>query len=113
MQGFWFEPEKDSLQELFFNQDDENETQQEKSSSRVSQAVEEWCKCGKCENTLIEMDCRYCHKAVSHYLNGNAWGGSRLFAPSKLEIFVLNDSQLPDARDCQKGVMTDVRIFYF
>ena len=43
--GFQFGPERDSLQEPFFNEDDENETKQEKSRDRVSQAVEEWCKC--------------------------------------------------------------------
>ena len=41
MLHFQFEPEIDSLQEPFFNEDDENETEQERSSSRVSQAVEE------------------------------------------------------------------------
>ena len=35
------EPERDSPQEPFFNKDDENETEQERSSSRVSQAVED------------------------------------------------------------------------
>ena len=35
------EPESDSFQEPFFNKDDENETEQERSSSRVSQAVTE------------------------------------------------------------------------
>ena len=43
--GFQFEPERDSPQELFFKKGDENDTEQERSSSRVSQAVEEWCKC--------------------------------------------------------------------
>ena len=37
--GFQFEPERDSSQEM-------NETEQERSSSRVSQVVEEWCICG-------------------------------------------------------------------
>ena len=46
--GFQFDPEKDSPQELFFEEDDEmNETEQGRRSSRVSQAVEEWCKYGK------------------------------------------------------------------
>ena len=40
MLGFPFEPERDSLQELFFNEDDNNKTELERSSSRVSQAVE-------------------------------------------------------------------------
>ena len=39
--NFPLEPGRDSLQEPFFNEDDENETEQERSSSRVSQAVEE------------------------------------------------------------------------
>ena len=47
--GFLFEPERDSHQESFFNKDDENETEQERSDSRVSKAVEDWCKFGKCE----------------------------------------------------------------
>ena len=38
--GFQFEPERDSLQGSFFKEDDKNETEQERSSSRVSQAVE-------------------------------------------------------------------------
>ena len=38
--GFQFEPERDSLQGPFFKEDDKNETEQERSSSRVSQAVE-------------------------------------------------------------------------
>ena len=38
--NFLFEPERDSLQEPFFNEDDENETEQERSSSRVGQTVE-------------------------------------------------------------------------
>ena len=41
MLDFPFEPERESLQEPFFNEDDENETEQERSSSRVSQAVED------------------------------------------------------------------------
>ena len=43
MPGFPFEPKRDSLQEQFFNEDDENETEQERSSGRVRQAIEEWC----------------------------------------------------------------------
>ena len=39
--GFQFEPERDSLQEPFYQEDDVNETEQEKSNCRVSQAVEE------------------------------------------------------------------------
>ena len=101
---FQFEPERDSLQEPFFKEGDVNETEQEKSSSRVSQAVEEWCKCGKCEPMLTGRQCRCCHEAASHYLNGNIRGGSRNFASSKLEIIAINESQLPDARDCHKGL---------
>ena len=41
MLNFPFEPERDSLQELFFNGGDKNEIKQEISSNRVSQAVEE------------------------------------------------------------------------
>ena len=41
MLGFPFEHERDYLQEPFFNEDDENETEQERSSSRVNQAVED------------------------------------------------------------------------
>ena len=52
--GFQFEPERGSPHELCFKEDDDNETEQERSSSRVSQAVEEWCKCGKCEHMLAE-----------------------------------------------------------
>ena len=81
-----------------------NETEQEKSSSRVSQTVEEWCKCGKCEPILTERECRCCHEAASHYLNVNIRGGSRNFVSPKLEIFAINDSQLPDASDCHKGL---------
>ena len=102
--GFQFEPERDSPQEPIFKEDDGNETEQEKSSSRVSQAAEEWCKCGKCEPMLTEKECRCCHEAASHYLNGNIRGGSRNFALSKLEIFTVNDSRLPDASDCHKGL---------
>ena len=39
--GFPFEHERDSLQKLFFNEDDDNETEQERSSRRVKQTVEE------------------------------------------------------------------------
>ena len=39
--GFQFEPEGDYLQEPFFKEDDENETEQERFISRVSHAVEE------------------------------------------------------------------------
>ena len=102
--NFSFEPERDSFQEPFFNEDNENETEQERISSRVSQTVEEWCKCGKCETMLTEKECRYCHEAASHYLNDNVRGGSGIFAPSKLEIFVTNDSRLPDARDRHIGL---------
>ena len=49
MLGFQFEPERDFLQEQFFIEDDENEIEQERSSRRISQAVEEWYQCGKCE----------------------------------------------------------------
>ena len=112
MLHFQFEPEIDSLQEPFFNEDDENETEQERSSSRVSQAVEEWCKCGKCETMLTEKECRCCHEAASHYLNGNVREGSRIFAPSKLETFATNDLRLPDAT-FTKGSIADVKIFQF
>ena len=88
--SFHFDPERDSLQEPFLNEDDENETEQ-KRSNRVSQAVEEWCKSGKCEPMLTEKECRCCHEAVSHCLNGNTRGGSRNFTSSKLEIFAAND----------------------
>ena len=65
MLGFQFEPERDSPQEPFFKEYDENETEQERSSSRVRQAVEERCKYGKCEPTLTEKECRCCHEAAS------------------------------------------------
>ena len=56
VQCFQFEPERDSPKESFFKEDNElNETEQERSSSRVSQAIEEWCKCGKCEPMLTEI----------------------------------------------------------
>ena len=45
MLNFPFEPERDYLEESFFNEDDENKTEQERSCSRVSQAVQELCKC--------------------------------------------------------------------
>ena len=51
-----------------------------------------------------EKECRCCHEVVSHYLNGNVRGESRIFAPSKLEIFARNDSRIPDAGDCHKGL---------
>ena len=102
--GFQYEPERDSPQKPFFKEDDEmNETEQERSSSRVSQATEEWCKCGKYEPMLTEKECRCCHEAASHYLNTNIRGGSRTFASSKLEIFAIDDSRRPDASDCHKG----------
>ena len=62
---------------------------------------------------LTEKECRCCHEAASHYLNGNVRVGSRIFAPSKLEIFVTNDSRLPDAGDVTKGSIADVTIFGF
>ena len=80
-----------------------NETTQERSSSRVSQAVEKWCKCGKCEPTLTKNECRRCHEEASHYLNGNIRGGPRNFASSKLEIFAKDDSRRPDASDCHNN----------
>ena len=104
VRDFLFEPEWDSLQEPFFNEDDENETKQERSSSRVSQAVEEWCKREKCEAMPTAKECRCCHEVALHYLNGNVRGGSRIFALSKLEIFAANDSRLPEASDCHKGL---------
>ena len=82
MPGFQFEPERDSPQEPFFKEYDENETEQERSSSRVRQAVEERCKYGKCEPTLTEKECRCCHEAASHYLSGNIRDGSWNFALS-------------------------------
>ena len=51
---------------------------------------------------LTEKERKCCQEAASHYLNGNVRVGSRIFAPSKLEIFVPNDSRLPDASDCHK-----------
>ena len=41
MLNFPFEPERGSFQEPFFKKNDENESEQERSSSSVSQAVEE------------------------------------------------------------------------
>ena len=76
-----------------------NETEQEKSSSRVNQTVEEWCKCGKCEPMLTEKECRCCHKAASHYLNGNIRGGSTNFCHKRAIV--------------TKGSMLDVRVFEF
>ena len=111
--GFQFEPERDSPQEPFFKEDDVNETEQEKSSSRVSQAVEEWCKCGKCEPMLTERECRCCHEAASHYLNGNIRGGSRNFASSKLEIFAKTIDGLQTLAIVTKGSKLDVRVFEF
>ena len=46
---FQFEPERDSLQEPFFSEDDQNEAEQGGSGGGVSQAVEGWCKCGMSE----------------------------------------------------------------
>ena len=73
---------------------------QKRSSHRDSQAVEEWCKCGKCGPMLTEKECRYWHEEVSHYLNGNIRDESRNFALSKLEIFTIDDSWRSDASDC-------------
>ena len=39
--GFQFEPERDSLHKLFFKGNDENETEQERNSTRVNQVAEE------------------------------------------------------------------------
>ena len=66
---------------------------------------------------LTEKEYRCCLEAASHYLNGNVRDKSRIFAPSELEIFVTNDSQVPDA-SCQmltvtKSSMANVRIFGF
>ena len=92
------------LKSHFFKEDDEiNETEQERSSSRVCQAVEEWCKCGKCEPVLTEKECRCCHEEASHDLNGNIRGGSGNFASSKLEIFAIDDSRHQDASDCHNN----------
>ena len=55
--SFQFELERDPLQDLFSNKDDENETEQERGGSRVSQTVEEWCKSDKCETMLKEKEC--------------------------------------------------------
>ena len=77
-----------------------NETEQEKKSSRASQAV-----------CLTEKECRCCHEAASHYLNGNIRGGSRNFTLSKLEIFAINDSRFPDASDCHKGLQVKCQGF--
>ena len=57
-----------------------NEIEQQRSSKGVSQAVEE-CKCGKCESSLTEKECRWCcGEAALHYLNNYIRGGSRIFA---------------------------------
>ena len=64
--GFQLEPGRDSLQGPFFNKDEEKETEQETSKGRVSQAVEEWYKYGKCETMLTKRECRCCHKTASH-----------------------------------------------
>ena len=103
--GFQHEPERHSLQEPFFNENDDNETEQERSSSKVSQELEEWCKCGKYEPMSTEKEGRCCHEAASHYLSGDIRGGSRSFASSKMEIFATDDLQLPDASDVTKGSM--------
>ena len=102
--SFPFQPETDSLQEPFFNEDDKNETEKEISSSRVNQAVQKWCKCGKCQTMLTEKGCRCCHEAASHHLNGNVRGGSRIFAMSRLVIVAVNDSWLPDDSNYHKGL---------
>ena len=100
---FQFEPERDSPQEPFFKEDDEmNETEQERSSSRISRTVEEWCKCGKSEPMLTQKECGCCHEAASHYFNGNIRGGSGNFASSKLEILSIDDSRRPATSDCHK-----------
>ena len=81
-----------------------NEMEQERSSSRVSQTAEEWCKCGKCKPMLTKKEWRCCHETASHYLNGNIRGGFRNFTSSKLEIFAIDDSRCSDASDCHKGL---------
>ena len=106
---FQFKSKRDSLQEPFFKEDDENETEQERSSSRVSQVVEEWCKCGKCETMLTVKEFRHCQEEASHYLNDNIIGGARIFPSPKLEIFATNDSRLPDA----KSSILDLKVFEF
>ena len=78
-----------------------NGTEQERSSSRVSQEVEEWCKCWECESLLTEKE-----EAASHYLNGKIRGGSRNFrnfVPSKLKIFATNYSRFPGYPVSQKA----------
>ena len=62
---------------------------------------------------LTEKEDTWCHEAASHYLNGNIGDESRNFAPSKLEIFVTNDSWLPDGSNVTKGSMLDVSAFEF
>ena len=98
MLNFQFDPEWDSLQEPFFNEDNENETDQNNRSS----GVEGWCKCGKFEPILTEHGWRYCHEATWHCLNGNIRGGFMKLASSKPEIVVANDLQLPDSNNCHK-----------
>ena len=39
--GFQYGPERDSLQEVLFNEDDENKTEHGKNSSRVNEAITE------------------------------------------------------------------------
>ena len=75
--------------------------------------VDNWCKCGKSEPMVTEKEDRCCHEIASHYLNGDIRGGSRNFSPAKLEIFVTNDSRLPDASDVTKNSMLNVRVFEF
>ena len=53
----------------------------------MSQAVEEILTCGKFETVLTEKECRCCYEAASYYLNDNVRGGSKIFAPPKLEKF--------------------------
>ena len=86
MLGFQSELERDSLQEPFFNEDDENDAEQER-SGRESPAVEELCECGKCGLMLTEKDCRCCHEVALHYSSDDIRDGSRNFASSKLKIF--------------------------
>ena len=40
------------------------ELKKKKSISRLSQAIEEWCKCGKCGTMLTKKECRFCHEAA-------------------------------------------------
>ena len=62
---------------------------------------------------LAEKECRYCHEAGSYYLNGNITGGSKNFAPSKLEIFAANNLWPPYDSDTTNDFMLDVRVFEF